>query len=98
MWEYWNDLGDGFVGAIRLLLTGDAETWIIIRQTLFVSVSAAAASMVVGGPIAALLAYSSFRGRAFVLALCNTGFGLPPVVVGLVLSLLLLRHGPLGAL
>src|SRR5262249_2759227 len=39
-----------------------------------------------------------FRGRGVLLAVCNTGFGLPPVVVGLILSILLLRHGPLGAL
>src|SRR6266849_6305431 len=44
------------------------------------------------------LAHDKFRGRGVVLALCNTGFGLPPVVVGLILSILLLRHGPLGYL
>ena len=98
MWEYWSDLGSGLVGALILLVTGDAETWNIIRQSLLISVSAALAAMVVGVPFGVWLAHASFRGRGLVLALCNTGFGLPPVVVGLILSLLLLRHGPLGAL
>src|SRR5262249_59369079 len=96
-WEYWSELGSGFVGAVLLLVTGDPETWVIIRQSLFISVSATLASMVLGVPIGAWIAYAKFPGRAVLLAMCNTGFGLPPVVVGLVLSILLLRHGPLGA-
>ncbi|TMQ12622.1 MAG: ABC transporter permease subunit, partial [Deltaproteobacteria bacterium] len=55
-------------------------------------------AMVAGLPLGAWLAVTRFRGRGALLALSNAGFGLPPVVVGLVLSLLLLRHGPLGAL
>lgn len=98
MWDYWSDLGSGLVGALTLLGTGDAETWTIIRQSLLVSVSAALAATLVGVPIGVWLAHASFRGRALVLAICNTGFGLPPVVVGLILAMLLLRHGPLGAL
>src|SRR5262245_28367651 len=54
--------------------------------------------MVLGVPIGAWIAYAKFPGRGVLLAMCNTGFGLPPVVVGLVLSIVLLRHGPLGAL
>ena len=97
-WSYWAEIGQGFVGAIWLLVTGDAETWGIIRQSLLISTSAALASMLVGVPIGAWLAQARFPGRGVVLALCNTGFGLPPVVVGLILSILLLRHGPLGYL
>lgn len=98
MWDYWGELGTGLVAAVTLLVTGDAETWAIIRQSLLISVSAALAGTLVGIPIGMWLAQASFRGRTVVLALCNTGFGLPPVVVGLVLAILLLRHGPLGAL
>src|SRR5215210_592271 len=97
-WDYWGELGAGFTGALALLVTGDAETWTIIRQSLLISLSATLASMALGVPLGIWLAHASFRGRRVVMAICNTGFGLPPVVVGLVLSLLLLRHGPLGFL
>src|SRR5215510_14194478 len=97
-WSYWAEMGQGFIGAIRLLVTGDPETWAIIRQSLFISVSATLASMALGVPIGAWIAYAKFPGRGVLLAMCNTGFRLPPVVVGLILSILLLRHGPLGAL
>src|SRR5262245_42824783 len=97
-WDYWAEIGQGFVDAVLLLITGDPETWAIIRQSLLISVSATMGSMAVGVPIGAWLANAKFRGRGIVMALCNTGFGLPPVVVGLILSILLLRHGPLGVL
>ena len=95
-WEYWSELGSGFVGALFLLVTGDPETWVIIRQSLFISITASVASVVPGVPIGTWVAVSSFRGRNLLLTAFNTGFGLPPVVIGLVLSILLLRHGPLG--
>jgi len=97
-WAYWAEIGQGFADAVLLLVTGDPETWGIIRQSLLISVSATLASMALGVPLGIWLAHAKFRGRGVVLALCNTGFGLPPVVVGLILSILLLRHGPLGYL
>src|SRR5262245_52127348 len=97
-WSYWAEIGDGLAGAVRLLTTGDAETWGIIRQSLLISVSATLISMVLGVPLGAWLANAKFPGRGVLLAICNTGFGLPPVVVGLILSILLLRHGPLVVL
>ena len=97
-WDYWAEIGQGLVDAVLLLVTGDPETWIIIRQSLLISVSATLASMAVGVPIGLWITYARFPGRVVLLAICNTGFGLPPVVVGLVLSILLLRHGPLGYL
>ena len=97
-WDYWGEIGQGFIGAVVLLATGDPETWGIIRQSLLISLSASLAGMGVGVPIGAWLAHARFPGRGFLIAICNTGFGLPPVVVGLVLSILLLRHGPLGFL
>jgi len=96
MWEYWSELGTGLIDAVALLVTGDPETWSIVRQSLLISVSATLASMLVGVPFGAWLAFASFRGRNVLITLFNTGFGLPPVVVGLILSILLLRHGPLG--
>src|SRR5215831_30300 len=96
--DYWAEIGQGFVDAVLLLVTGDPETWTIIRQSVLISVSATLASMALGVPLGAWLANARFRGRAVLMALCNTGFGLPPVVVGLILSILLLRHGPLGYL
>jgi tungstate transport system permease protein len=97
-WAYWAEIGQGFVDAVLLLVTGDPETWAIIRQSLLISVSATLASMALGVPLGAWLANAKFPGRGVLLAICNTGFGLPPVVVGLILSILLLRHGPLGYL
>jgi tungstate transport system permease protein len=97
-WSYWGELGAGFVGAFRLLFGGDAETWVVIRQSFFISSSATALALLGGLPLGAWLALSRFRGRGMLLTAMNAGFGLPPVVAGLVLSLLFLRHGPLGAL
>jgi tungstate transport system permease protein len=95
-WTSWDDLREGVFGAFRLLGTGDAETWNVIRQSLLISVTATVLSLLVGLPLGTWLAQTRFRGRGVMLALCNTGFGVPPVVVGLVLSILLYRHGPLG--
>jgi tungstate transport system permease protein len=97
-WEYWHDLWQGLRGAIALLFTGDPETWAVIRQSVTISGTATVLSVAIGLPMGSLLALARFRGRSLLLAACNTGFGLPPVVVGLVISILLLRHGPLGAL
>src|SRR5882672_7067234 len=97
-WAYWAEIGQGFADAVLLLVTGDPETWGIIRQSLLISVSATLASMALGVPLGVWLAHAKFRGRGVLIAIFNTGFGLPPVVVGLVLSILLLRHGPLGYL
>jgi tungstate transport system permease protein len=97
-WDYWGEIGRGLAGAVVLLATGDPETWGIIRQSLLISLSATFASMALGVPIGAWLAHARFPGRGVLIAICNTGFGMPPVVVGLILSILLLRHGPLGFL
>jgi len=66
-WEYWSELGSGFVGALFLLVTGDPETWVIIRQSLFISITASVASVVPGVPIGTWVAVSSFRGRNLLL-------------------------------
>jgi tungstate transport system permease protein len=88
---------DGLLEALRLLATGDADTWAITALTLRVSLTATAAAALVGVPLGAAVALTSFRGRRIVLAAANTGLGLPPVVVGLFVTVLLWRSGPLGA-
>jgi tungstate transport system permease protein len=84
--------------ALQLLLTGDAELYQIIGRTLLISTVAAALAMVVGIPIGYALARGRFPGRTMLLSAVNTGMGMPPVVVGLIVWLLLTRSGPLGSL
>jgi tungstate transport system permease protein len=87
----------GFVEAVRLLLGGDAATWEITGLTLRISLTATLIAALVGVPLGAAVALTSFRGRRVVLAAANTGMGFPPVVVGLFVTVLLWRSGPLGA-
>jgi tungstate transport system permease protein len=91
-------LSDGLVDAIRLLLSGDQESWSIIALTLRVSLTATAIALLMGLPLGAIVALTRFPGRRIVLAAANTGMGMPPVVVGLFVTVLLWRSGPLGAL
>ena len=95
-WDYWAEIGQGFVGAVLSLVTGDPETWVIIRQSLLRHRDTCQHGA--RRTNRRLAAFVRFPGRMVLLAICNTGFGLPPVVVGLILSILLLRHGPLGSL
>lgn len=89
---------DGIEAALRLLLSGDTRLWTIIGLSLWVSGAALALSAIAGVPLGAWLGLHTFPGRALVTTLIYTGMGLPPVVVGLVLYLLLSRAGPLGGL
>jgi len=90
--------GQGVLEAIRLLLTGDPEVWRITWLSLQISATATLLSLLLGVPLGAGLALSRFPGRAIVVSLVNTGMGLPPVVVGLFVTILLWRNGVLGAL
>jgi tungstate transport system permease protein len=90
--------GQGVLEALRLLVTGDPEVWQITWLSIQVSATATLLSLLVGIPVGALLALSRFPGRAFVVSLVNTGMGLPPVVVGLFVTILLWRNGALGFL
>jgi tungstate transport system permease protein len=89
---------DGLLQAIRLMLRGDAEVWRITLLSLLVSGTATFLSLVLGVPVGTFLALVRFPGQRLLVSLINTGMGLPPVVVGLVLSILLWRSGPLGFL
>src|SRR5262249_7489430 len=84
--------------AVWLVLSGDPEVLGITWLSLRLSATATLLSLVVGIPLGTLLALIRFPGRRLVIALVNTGMGLPPVVVGLFISILLWRSGPLGFL
>jgi tungstate transport system permease protein len=92
------DLATGLAEALAMLLRGDAELYGVIGRTLFISGTATALAMIVGVPAGYALARGRFRGRTLLLAAVNTGMGMPPVVVGLIVWLLLARSGPLGGL
>ena len=89
---------DGLARAVGLMWSGDPEVLGITWLSLKLSATATLLSLVVGIPLGTLLALVRFPGRRLVIALVNTGMGLPPVVVGLFISILLWRSGPLGAL
>jgi tungstate transport system permease protein len=76
----------------------DAELWRIVALSLQVSLSAVALAMLLGLPLGAVLAVKRFRGRTAAVVTLNALMGLPPVVVGLMVYLLLSRAGPLGSL
>ena len=89
---------DGLREAARLLARGDAEVIEITLRTLAISASATALALALGVPFGALLALRRFPGRGLIVAAVNTGLGMPPVVVGLLIVLLLWRSGPFGSL
>jgi tungstate transport system permease protein len=89
---------EGVVQAFRLLASGDPEVWAITLLSLQISGTATLLSLVLGVPLGALLALARFPGRGLAVSLVNTGMGLPPVVVGLFVTILLWRNGALGAL
>ena len=84
--------------ALQLLLSGDAELYGIIVRSLLISGMATLVAMLVGIPLGYALARGRFPGRTLLLGVVNTGMGMPPVVVGLVVSILLWRTGPFGFL
>jgi len=82
--------------AWQLILNGDPALFAIVRLSLAVSLSAVALAALIGMPLGALLGLARFPGRSVPVVLLNTLMGLPPVVVGLAVYLLLSRSGPLG--
>jgi len=88
----------GIKEAIRLILSGDPGVLQITWLSLQISGSATLLSLLVGIPAGVGLALAKFPGRGLLIALVNTGMGLPPVVVGLFVSIFLWRSGPLGSL
>ena len=89
---------EGIRGAFYLVFSGDPEVWSITLLSLKVSGFATILSLFIGLPLGTWLALGRFTGRGFSLSLINTGMALPPVVVGLWVSIFLWRSGPLGSL
>jgi tungstate transport system permease protein len=83
--------------ALDLVLTGDPALLAIVRLSLAVSLSAVVLGALVGVPFGAGVALTRFPGREAVIVILNALMGLPPVVVGLAVYLLLSRSGPLGS-
>jgi tungstate transport system permease protein len=88
----------GIWEAIRLILSGDQAVLQITWLSLQISGIATLLSLLLGLPAGVWLALTRFPGRRLLVALVNTGMGLPPVVVGLFVSIFLWRSGPLGLL
>ena len=84
--------------ALDLVLGGDPALYAIVALSLIVSLSATVLAALIGAPLGALIALTRFPGRQGVIIVLNALMGLPPVVVGLAVYLLLSRSGPLGAL
>ncbi len=93
-----SDLSTATTQAISLLLSADPTLWSIIFLSFSVSLKAILISTPIAILVAFTLAYFSFPGRIFLIALFNTAMSIPAVVVGLTLYLLLSRAGPLGDL
>jgi tungstate transport system permease protein len=89
---------DGLREALRILATGDNDVYEIALRSLLISGSATLIALALGVAVGAALAFRRFPGRNLAVALVNTGMGLPPVVVGLIVAILLWRSGPLGQL
>ncbi len=89
---------DGIREAFKILGSGDRDVWQTTLRSLLVSGSATLIALVIGIASGAALAFRRFLGRDVLVVLVNTGMGLPPVVVGLIVAILLWRSGPLGHL
>jgi len=84
--------------ALDLIFSGDANLYSIVGLSLYISFFAVTLAAIVGFPLGAFLALVNFPGRSFAIVVLNAFMGLPPVVVGLAVFLLLSRSGPLGFL
>jgi tungstate transport system permease protein len=91
-------VAEGLREAYRLFATLDPDVLRIVLLSLEVSGAATLVSLVAGISLGTLVALHRFPGKKLVVCLVNTGMGMPPVVVGLFVSILLWRSGPLGAL
>ncbi len=88
----WTGIKDAF----HILWRGDFDVWATTWRSLWISGFATLVSLVIGVAVGAAIALNRFPGRNLVYSLVNTGMGLPPVVVGLFVAIMLWRSGPLG--
>ncbi|MEE9594771.1 MAG: ABC transporter permease [Candidatus Hydrothermarchaeales archaeon] len=91
-------LTEGLLKALELIFSLDPYLLSVTKLSLMVSGTAILLSTLVGIPLAVFLALRNFKGKRLSLVVINTSMGLPPVVVGLVILLILIRSGPLGVL
>ena len=89
---------EAFASALQLILSADPMLWGIVGLSLQVSLTAVFFAALIGIPLGALLAIKKFWGRPVLIVLVNALMGLPPVVVGLCVYLMLSKSGPLGIL
>src|SRR5215831_10104585 len=92
------EIAKSFSGAAALIASGDATLYGIVLLSLKVSLTAVLLATLLGLPLGAAIAVGRFPGRRALIVVLNSLMGLPPVVVGLVVYLLLSRAGPLGEL
>jgi tungstate transport system permease protein len=93
-----NDISQAFAKAIQLITQLDANLLEIVSLSMRVSLTSVLIASLIGLPLGAALALYKFPGRGFFVVLLNAFMGLPPVVVGLIVYLMLSRSGPLGVL
>lgn len=93
-----NSLDQAFSDALMMVLTVDPSLYEIVGLSLTVSLSAAIIACLIGFPLASLIVVYAFPGSRWITMLLSALMGLPPVVAGLLLYLLLSRSGPLGSL
>ena len=91
-----HDIGQSLLTAVALVAGFDPELIANVTLSLRVSLSATLIAMLIGAPLGGLLAVSRFRGRQSIIVVASALLGLPPVVVGLVVYLVLSRSGPAG--
>lgn len=89
---------EGFRKGIILIFSLNGEVLAILKLSLFVSILATFIAVCIGVPLGSIIAIKKFPFKKIIIALINTGMGLPPVVVGLFVVLFLSRNGPLGFL
>lgn len=87
----------GDASALHMVLTGDPGLYAIVWLSIVVSLSAVLVAALIGVPVGAMIALTRFSGREGAIVVLNALMGLPPVVVGLTVYLLLSRSGPLGS-
>lgn len=92
------EIGQGLMAGLVLIVTFDADLYEIAARSLHVTLTAVAVASAMAIPFGAWLAVNRFRWRRYVIAILNALMGLPPVVVGLLVYLMLSRSGPFGVL
>jgi tungstate transport system permease protein len=91
-----NDITQGLLSALHLIVAFDAQLWEISLRSLQVSLTALVIASAIAMPFGTFLAVQRFKYRRLVISIINALMGLPPVVVGLIVYILLSRSGPFG--